>query len=167
MVSGSHSDQMPETFKYDNMHLTGYANARPAPITKEAATECRGWTLGLLGLVDKQRGQVQKSRVLSCLRVRVVEARFSLLGYHVTLLSWTGSTGSLGCARMGRTGPLTACWCHSQSFALVNTHSCLHLHKSELHDPQLPSLPPAGRAQSAIQALLGRKPLSVNHHGAC
>lgn len=34
----------------------------------------------------------------------MAEARFSLLGYHVTSLSWTGSTGSLDCARMGRLG---------------------------------------------------------------
>lgn len=105
-----------------------------------------------------------KSRVLSCLRVRVTEARFSLLGYHVTSRSWTGSTGSLGCSRMGRTGlSFPACRCHSQSFALVNTHSCHHLHKSELHGLQLPSIPTAGRGQSAIQASQKCKPLSVNH----
>lgn len=43
---------MPETFKYDSMHLTGDANASRSLITKEAGTECRARTLGLLGLVD-------------------------------------------------------------------------------------------------------------------
>lgn len=40
-VSRSHSDQvqMPKTFKYDSMLLTGDANASPSPITKAAAPE--------------------------------------------------------------------------------------------------------------------------------
>lgn len=52
---------MPETFKYDRMHLTGNANASPAPITKDPGTECDGRTLGTLGLVDEQSDQVQKA----------------------------------------------------------------------------------------------------------
>lgn len=106
-VSRSHNDQvqMPETFKYDRTHHTGNANASPPPITKEAGTEClnAAWTCRLA----ERSGA--KSRVLSSLSFRVAEARFSLLGYHVTSPSWTGSTGSLGCARTGRRGPLPAC----------------------------------------------------------
>jgi len=43
---------MPETYKYDSIHLAGDANASPSPITTEVGAERRDRTLGLLELVD-------------------------------------------------------------------------------------------------------------------
>lgn len=86
-----------------------------------------------------------KRRVLSCLRVRVAEARFSLLGHQVTSPSWTGSTGSLGCAQQGQTG-LSLHADATDSFALVNTHtlSSMCTNQSCMTHSYLAYLPLAG-----------------------